>query len=64
MVLVDMFSHGIKASELIKLLQTQIALHGDCECFAGGGDYPEGIRGIRYVSKAETYNPANTFDIG
>ncbi len=58
-----MFSHGIKASELIKLLQQQIQSHGDLEVIAGGTDYPEGVKGIRYEAKGNAYTPKNSFKI-
>ena len=58
-----MFSHGIKASELIKLLQQQIQLHGDLEVIAGGGDYPEGIKSVQYEAKGDAYTPKNSFKI-
>ncbi len=58
-----MRSPGIKASQLIILLQNQILLHGDCECSAGGGDYPEGVRWVFYEAKGDAYTPANSFKI-
>jgi len=54
---------GMKASDLIIKLQQQIALHGDCECSAGGGDYPEGVQGVRYEAKGDAYTPKNSFKI-
>lgn len=58
--------YGIKASELIKQLQEMIDKHGDCVCISGGTDYPEGVSGVRYITKdkADGYIPANTFRIG
>lgn len=52
---------GIKASELIKLLQQQIQLHGDCPVYSGGTDYPEGVDGVRYESKGNGYIPKGSF---
>lgn len=34
---------GIRASELIKVLQECIREHGDLPVFAGGGDYTEPV---------------------
>jgi hypothetical protein len=59
-----MFMHGIKASQLIVLLQKQIAIHGDCEVYAGGGDYPEGVKGVSHDPKGDAYHPKNCFRIG
>ena len=54
---------GIRASQLIIELQKQISLHGDCEVFCGGTDYPEGVARVSYNSKGNPYTPANTFTI-
>lgn len=58
-----MYSSGIKASELVVLLLNQIKLHGDCEVSAGGGDYPEGVQGVRYEAKGDAYTPKDSFKI-
>jgi hypothetical protein len=57
------FSHGIKASELIIRLQNQIQLHGDCEVFSGGQDYPEGVKEVVHDPKGDAYHPKNCFRI-
>lgn len=59
-----MFMHGIKASQLIVLLQKQIAIHGDCEVYAGGGDYPEGVKGVYFEAKGNAYTPKGSFTVG
>ena len=58
-----MFSHGIKASELIILLKKQIQLHGDLEVYSGGGDYPEGVDRVIYEAIGNSYVPKNSFRI-
>ena len=58
-----MYPPGIKASQLIIELQKQMAFHGDCECFAGGGDYPEGVRGVIFNAKGDAYHSKNSFKI-
>ena len=58
-----MYGPGIKASELILQLQHEILLHGDCEVYCGGTDYPEGIKHVVYNSKGNSYTPKNTFTI-
>jgi hypothetical protein len=59
-----MMAHGIKASELIKMLQRQMELHGDCEVFAGGEDYPGGVNAVWYDAKGDAYHRPNCFKIG
>lgn len=56
---------GIKASELIKVLQKSIKEHGDLPVSAGGGDYPDGVQkdSVRYVEKGDGYVPSNSFHI-
>ena len=58
-------AQGIRASELIKKLEAAIQEHGDCEVFAGGGDYPEGVSGVYYVPKGQGdgYIPDNSFKV-
>ena len=58
-----MFEQGIKASELIKKLQSMIDKHGDCECFSGGTDYPEGVNGVRIEDYGNGYIPKGAFKI-
>lgn len=58
-----MLQSGIKASELIKQLEKQIKLHGDCEVFAGGGDYPEGVSGVSFKLTGDSYHPDRCFRI-
>lgn len=60
-----MFGHGMKASELIVALQRLIEKHGDKEVYSGGGDYPEGVRGVRYVApkNGDAYVPGDSFKL-
>lgn len=60
-----MISHGLKASELIRELQKKIERYGDKEVYSGGGDYPEGIRGVSYVpkNKGDGYVPGDSFRV-
>jgi|GEM_PF-5233779 len=58
-----MMGYGIKATELIKQLQAQIAIHGDCEVWCGGGDYPEGVKTVTFTIKGNTYIPAGSFKL-
>lgn len=58
-----MFISGMMASKLVAELQKQIDLHGDHEVWAGGGDYPEGVRGVVFDSKGDSYHPKNCFRI-
>jgi len=58
-----MFESGLKASELIAELNKMIETYGDLEVISGGGDYPEGVRGVSYNKKSEPYYPANSFVI-
>lgn len=57
---------GIKASELVAQLQKLVEKHGDQEVIVGGGDYPEGCRGVWLVTKrsSDAYTPEGTFKIG
>jgi hypothetical protein len=57
------FMSGIKASQLIVLLQKQIDIHGDCEVYAGGGDYPQGVSSVVYDPKGNAYSKPNSFNI-
>lgn len=50
-----MIPPGITASELIRQLKALIRLHGDREVFAGGRDYPAGVRGAEL--QADRGNP-------
>ena len=59
-----MLAHGIKASELIKLLEQKIAEHGDKEVYSGGQDYPEGVNYVSYRPKGDGYVPKDSFYIG
>ena len=53
---------GIKASDLIKLLQVAITKNGDHEVFHGGSDYPEGVRSVSYRNgKDDGYYPERCF---
>ena len=54
---------GITASQLIFILQQQIKLHGDCEVTSGGTDYPEGVQGVWYEKRGDSYTPPNSFVI-
>jgi hypothetical protein len=56
---------GIPATELIKKLQKLVKAHGDQEVIAGGGDYPQGVRGARFqTDKRNPYVPSGTFYVG
>jgi hypothetical protein len=57
------FPDGMRASELIKLLEKKIKEHGDCKVYSGGTDYPEGVEGVRYEKKGNAYVPKNSFYI-
>lgn len=59
-----MYPSGIKASELIKILQKNIEKYGDLECYSGGTDYPEGVSGVGRETTGNGYIPKNTFVIG
>lgn len=52
---------GIKASELIKLLEKMIEKHGDREVYSGGTDYPEGVENVYYEKKGNAYVPKGSF---
>lgn len=54
---------GMKASELIRILQEQIKEHGDCGVYSGGADYPDGVSHVSYIEpdKGNGYVPGNTF---
>ena len=54
---------GITASQLIAILQKQIAIHGDCEVWSGGQDYPSGVKGVVYTVNGNTYVPKKSFKI-
>jgi hypothetical protein len=58
-------SSGIKASELVAHLQQLIKEHGDLQVYAGGGDYPEGVTGVAFVTpkRGDSYVPGNTFKV-
>jgi hypothetical protein len=60
-----MFSRGLKATDLIKLLEEAVEKHGDLEVYAGGGDYPEGVNGVSYITPktADGYRPENSLFI-
>ena len=58
-----MYLPGIKASELIQLLQQHITLYGDCECSSGGTDYPSGVKSVKYNKRGDSYTPSNSFTI-
>lgn len=60
-----MFPSGMKISELIELLKQMKAQHGDVQVFAGGGDYPDGVRGVYYVpfGKGNGYVPENSVKV-
>lgn len=59
-----MFSTGIHATRLIKLLEEAIKKYGDLPVYAGGTDYPEGVTGVVYNKTGNSYEPVNTFSIG
>lgn len=54
---------GLKASELVKLIQEAIEEHGDREVFGGGEDYPGGAEGIHVEVKGNGYIPKGAFVI-
>lgn len=54
---------GLKASELIKKLEDIIRFRGDVECYAGGTDYPEGVKGAWYNEVGDSYIPAKCIEI-
>jgi hypothetical protein len=58
-----MMSSGIKASELIVLLQDIMRKHGDREIFSGGADYPAGVRCITVEKIGNGYVPKGAFFI-
>jgi len=58
-----MMSEGIRASELIKQLKQLIKQHGDKEVFAGGEDYPNGVRGVVFEQTGDSYTPSDSFRI-
>jgi hypothetical protein len=60
-----MIPSGIKISELIEKLRAMKALYGDVEVFAGGGDYPGGVRDVYYVrpDEGDGYVPGNSVKI-
>lgn len=58
-----MIGHGLKASELIKVLEQKIEKHGDQYVFSGGTDYPEGVGGIRVKKNGDGYVPTGAFQL-
>lgn len=60
-----MIGSGIKASKLIKILQDLMNKHGDRPCYAGGGDYPEGVSSVAYrpSHKGDGYVPGDSFEV-
>ncbi len=56
---------GIKATELIKILQQMINKHGDKTVYYGGNDYPEGVNSISYrpKHKGDGYVPGDSFEV-
>ena len=59
-----MIPKGIKATELIEKLQKLIERYGDREVFAGGGDYPSGVRGVWVKDEGmDPYLPRGGFHI-
>lgn len=58
-----MIRGGIKASELIKVLERLIEKHGDLQVFSGGTDYPEGVESVWYKERGNSYIPSNSFFI-
>jgi hypothetical protein len=58
-----MLNTGLKASELIKLLQQFIKQHGDQQVFCGGTDYPGGVKDILVNKYGDAYTPKDVFVI-
>lgn len=56
-----MFDYGMKASELVKILEKRIEKHGDQYVFSGGTDYPEGVDGVRVKKNGDGYIPTGAF---
>ena len=55
---------GLKASELVKILQRMIEKHGDQYVFAGGADYPEAVETVSFQKDSSNpYVPKNAFKL-
>lgn len=55
---------GIKASELIELLQKAIKDHGDLEVWVSSKDCPEGIKTVYFQKARLAPYPAEAFVVG
>lgn len=58
-----MVNTGIKATKLIVKLQEMVKMYGDKEVFAGGTDYPEGVKSVYIKLNGDGYIPKGAFEI-
>ena len=56
-----MYVDGMKASELIKVLEKMIKKYGDQEVYSGVTDYPEGVKGVYRRDHGDGYIPEGAF---
>lgn len=53
----------MKASDLIKRLESLIEMYGDQEVYSGGEDYPNNVVNVAYEKAGDTYVPPNAFRV-